>query len=420
MKLLSSLKRAAGIISGSIEKGWTFKAGSNIVGGISIGDLEAKGRESIVFGTSDGIMHAIDSRSMLKWTFKVESKLSEKEKLFLEAKTPSAITQAPLLHDINKDGKLEVVFGCDDGFVYCLDCMGKFLWSFYAGSPVRSRPEAADIDGHTTIIIGADSCKLHMLDYKGKEMSSFDAESEIRGSPSVLHTKSEHRIVFGTEKGYLYCINIKGVLRWKFKAAHAIETKPLIADFLGHGNDSIAVGSFDGHVYMIDSNGNLEWKYGIEGSITSDVAAADINHDGMKEIVFGGSDGSVHALSPNGNKIWSFSSGMWVVAQPEIGDMNDDKRYEVIFGSFDHNVYFLDAEGKFLTNYTPGFSSFTSELDNYSEMLTEDPGTLAGKMIWSAQVDGKVTGVRFLKEKDENKIIVSTLNGAVNELRFRD
>lgn len=410
MKLVSSLKRLAGLKSGSLKRGWVFKTDSKIAGGLAIGDLKGNGKEIIVFGTSSGSIFALEDRGRLVWVHHTKHKISDKEALFLDSEEPNAITKKPCLYDINNDNKLEIIFGCDNGLLYALDSSGKELWSFDAGSPIRTTPIAGRVGGSVHIIFGCDNHKLYILDTYGKEVSMFSAESPIRGDPNIFGDD----IFFGTEEGYLYSIKKDCSVNWKFKAMHAVETRPELIKI--NKKESIVFGSFDGCIYVLNNDGKVEWQYPIDGSITSDIAFADINKDGNPEIIFGASDGNVYALKSNGNKFWKFGSSMWVVAKPLVKDIDGDGKEEVIFGSYDKKAYILDSEGKFLTDYIPGLSCFTAQLDHYSDIITKDPGTIAGSKLWDVETTGRVTGLGITEKKKKPIMIVSTLNGNIEEL----
>lgn len=95
----------------------------------------------VIWGTDTGILYAYDTGGKKAWEFKAGEK---------------AIQSSPT---VTSNGK--VLFGCDDGHLYCVDGKtGKKEWEVkVSGQPVRSTPW---VDGGT-IFVGADDGKIYSL-----------------------------------------------------------------------------------------------------------------------------------------------------------------------------------------------------------------------------------------------------------------
>ncbi len=76
--------------------------------------------------------------------------------------------------DLNGDGRPEIVVGCDDDRVYCLDGRGKLLpgWPRPTGGDVYSSPAVADLDGdgRPEVVVGSDDGRVYAWTAEGKAL----------------------------------------------------------------------------------------------------------------------------------------------------------------------------------------------------------------------------------------------------------
>ncbi len=380
-------------------------------------DMLAPKKNVIAFATQNGKVYVINEDAKVEWVYPANEKLSETELFFIEEGMAKNIYSTPILADINKDGKKEVIFGSEIGKLYALDSSGKLMWSYNAKGSIRPTALAEDInnDKEIEVIFGSMDKNLYVLNSKGKLVWKFKADSEIEGSAAVLKGKKGTQIIFGSNDGTIYSLDKKGNLLWQFKTAGKITAQPVIGKIYNTESNYIIVGSFDEYMYALREDGKLQWKYKTEGNIFSKVALADINSDKKLEIIFGSCDDKIYALSSNGDKIWSYETDFWVVTTPIIEDINDDGKLEVVAGSYDHSLYVLDAEGAFLLNYMPGISGITSQSGHYTDLVTHEPGAYHGKKLWQYKTDGMIVASAYLANREKN-IIIGTDNGKLTFL----
>jgi len=141
---------------------------------------------------------------------------------------------------------MEVVVGCEDGRIYCINATGKLVWQYQTGNYVRSSPAIADIngDGYLEVVVG-----------------SYDK--------------------------YIYCINATGGLVWRYQTQDIVFSSPAIADLNDDGYLEVVVGSGDGCVYCLNANGSLLWYYNTTEAVHSSPSVADADSDGYLEVVVG-------------------------------------------------------------------------------------------------------------------------------------
>ena len=208
-----------------------------------LGDVKASllvVKDVLVVATMGGEVYAFnlkDPEAYMLWRFKV----------------PKPVHSAPA-----SDGRF-VVFGCDDGNVYCVELKnGRLKWKFSTGSPVFS-PIAIH---KGSVFFGSLGGGFYSVDLKtGKLNWKFNAGSKIYGGSAV----KDSMVVFGTSSGWLFAINTEdGKVIWKFKANANINSSPVIS------GDFVYFGSLDRFIYSVSlENGKLLWKYKTKGRIKS-------------------------------------------------------------------------------------------------------------------------------------------------------
>jgi outer membrane protein assembly factor BamB len=398
---------------GRLDKKWDFDAQSAINSAPLIADVDGDGKKEIVFGTKKGKLFVLGSDSAIKWFYDSNETVDEVELMFLDVESMSSIDAPPNVADLNDDGRNEVVFGTDLGIIYVLDDKGKLLWKFKAGGAIRGQVLLYDLydDDDIKIIFGADDHKLYVLNSIGKVVWKFDAGSPIESTPGILH-KDKPFVVFGANDGNVFCVNNKGDLVWKFKTKDKVFAEPCIDKIFKDDRLFVIIGSTDHKLYVLDDAGELRWEYKTEGAILAKACLADINDDKKMEIIFGSCDNSVYALTAEGDKLWSYETDFWIVSEPIVDDIDGDGKKEVIIGSYDHNVYVLDSEGSYVLDYVPGLSGVVQQAGHYSDIITKEPGKVTGKKIWQFRADGVIVGCAYIP--DDKSIIVNTKTGLVN------
>ncbi|MFC2135620.1 PQQ-binding-like beta-propeller repeat protein [Bacteroidota bacterium] len=407
-KLLGRGKR------GQIKETWKFDSKTSLLAPPIICDFENSGHRNVVFGTNDGKVYALDESGNIRWAFNAQEHISSAEMMFFDSETANSIQSSPVAHDINNDGKKEIIFGSEMGVVYALSHEGKPLWKFKAEGTVRGEIMIKDVnkDEKPEIIFGSGDKNIYVLSAFGELIKKYEVGCQVESTIEVHGDK----IIFGCNDGIIHCIELSGKELWKIQTDAKIIAQPSIGKLFGNEQEYVVIGSIDHYLYAIQlEDGEIAWKFKTNGAIYGKASLVDINKDNKLEIIFGSCDNNIYALQPTGEKIWSYETDFWIVAPVIVDDIDKDGQLEIIAGSYDHNIYILDAKGNYMLDYVPGLSGVMQQTGAYSDVMTSEPGKITGKKLWQWQTDGIVVGCAFVQET--KNIVVNTRPGKVDNLK---
>ncbi len=294
----------------------------------------------------------------------------------------------PALGDLDKDGRLEVVFGAWDKRVYAVRHNGvrvpgfPFASALYArfgwdnlkdrlADTIWSSPALADLDGdgYLDIVIGADEGNF---DDRWAPPAGWSCPYTPVGTPGYCG-------------GSIYAVNrhgqpMPGFPRYKLEI---IQSTPALADVDGDGRAEIFVGTGEFHhltspdspthgyrVFGMDQNGaDLPgWQGGkqVGGNVLSSPIVGDITGDGQPEVIVAARDKKLYAWHVNGTAVNGFPmtpkthfgqtlDGYTVPKSAVLGDYDGDGKQEIFMVSA-WDVVVIDGNGQHLTATSTGDS----------------------------------------------------------------
>lgn len=273
--------------------------------------------------------------------------------------------------DIDKDGELNLVFGCyrNDSMVYALNAGdGSLVWKYNTSGWGEGcndvAPLIADInkDGFQEVIVPS-SCNPKTYCFRGD--SGFVIwEADTRGSDSPptlgdLDDDGNLEILHGEFQGYVICLDaVSGAVNWEIlvDSNSWIQTAPSLTDLDGDGLTDFVVASWNfsenSKVYAYRGfNQSLLWTFDLGDVAYHGTAIADLDQDGHPELVIGDYSGWLYCLNgEDGSLDWSYNAGMYVGSPAVIADLNGDTQCELVFTA-GYKVIALESDGSLRWEY---------------------------------------------------------------------
>lgn len=272
------------------EKGreqWRYALGFAAGGfkNVTAADVLPEPGLEILFGCDDGWLNCLSATGELRWRF-----WGDKFRV-----SPVAVG------DLDADGVPEIVYGTDNGHVYCLNNAGQVKWRYDEFAPYgRSGPNIADLNGDgkgevliTRSNVGNATC-LIAIDHTGRLVWRTQDVMQGYVSNAVVDFENDGRleVLHGDKGNYLYCENADGSRRWKVElGGRGLFWAPAVADIDGDGSLD-AVAGLRGEdpvsgacVYVVGSDGTIEHRLDLGNGANAAPAIGDIDGDGQLEIV---------------------------------------------------------------------------------------------------------------------------------------
>jgi outer membrane protein assembly factor BamB len=277
--------------------------------------------------------------------------------------------------DIDKDGKLEIVFGTyfNDEHIYALNAdSGTLLWKYNTGGCNDASPAIADVDSDDTleVVVPASSpCRVYCFNgVTGQvEWSTPTASNCLDSPPAIADVDNDDKpeVIFGAWYGYVYCLNGEdGSICWRINLGtnSYIQSGPNVLDLDGDEQLDVVVAQWAGNcrVYALKGDsGSVLWysdepnDYMYHGG-----SFADIDEDGKPEIAIGCYDNRVYVLNgEDGSLEWDYPASYYVGAPTSIADLNNDDHLEIVFVSY-NRLGVLSHTGSLLWSYSTGGNMF--------------------------------------------------------------
>jgi outer membrane protein assembly factor BamB len=258
-----------------------------------------------------------------------------------------SIDSPPAVVDVDADGRLEVVIGTFEGYVFCLKGEdGVVQWSVNVGldSYIESCPTILDVDGDggldVVVAQWQGDCRVYALrGLDGSEVWHSDVPGDwMYHGPSFGDIDGDGlpELAVGCYDGFVYVLNAEdGSLCWSYGAPFYVGAPTCLADLNGDGCLEVVFAAYD-RVGVLSHAGSLVWSVTVGGGVFRGVAVGDVDGDGVLDLVFGCDDGVLRAVrGDTGGLVWSVDLGADYGAAfpmdhaPVLADLNGDGLLEV-------------------------------------------------------------------------------------------
>lgn len=300
----------------------------------AIGNIDNDSLQEIVFGSDDGYLYALKPRA--RYDSGHGDSLAEPVQGFPK-RVGDFVESSPLLVDLNRDGRLDIVFGSHDRKVHV-------WWSPAVGDTFREMP-GFPVD-------------------LGLEIASTPAAADLFGNGSL-----QLIVMSGDGRLFVLGADSKTLPGWPQitpRLGWAISS-PAIGDIDRDGTLDIVVGSLDKKLFAFKPDGSLlsGWPVTMDASAIASAALGDIDQDGYLEVVVSAGR-YLYAFNYNGSICTNFpikiSDSTSVQSSPALGDVDGDGNLDIVMGSPDAKIYAFNGKGKLLDGFplTTGWEVLSS------------------------------------------------------------
>jgi hypothetical protein len=270
------------------------------------------------------------------------------------------------LGDVSGDANLDVVAAAHDGKVRVYSSAGALLATMGTGDRVLAAPVLSDLDGDgkREVIVGSTDMKLYAWKGDGTPMPGFPVlvGSEIRAPVAVTDTVRP-QIVLLSGDGRLFLFNPDGSFVSGFpivlsSSPYYAKAQPVVGDFDRDGSKEIAViagGEHDYRFYVVGLDGAVKFQSRefIRSPFPGTLAAADVNGDQQIDFL-AASMNELFGLNHNANLVTNYPftvdstyavtelAGNWIItfdvyfqyaSSPVVADVDNDGESDVVIGS---------------------------------------------------------------------------------------
>jgi len=284
--------------------------------------------------------------------------------------TSKPVAAAPLVVDLNRDGKLEVAIGALNGDFYILDDSLRVLasWPPRAEKPApngrgfHASAVAWDVDNddQLEIFVGSESGALI-----GWQLDSITAAPAfvknfpvaigglIWSSPTII--ADSFIAIGGFEKMFMFDRHANSVPGWPQPLKGWTEATAAWHDDLIAVTTLIPGETSRGYLYAWHLNGAPYANFPINLKMDSNTspALADLDNDGRVEIIVGDDAGLLHVFTRDGSELPGFPrlAGNRLESSPTVVDIDQNGMLDIIVGAADGYVYAWNAVGDILLGW---------------------------------------------------------------------
>lgn len=290
-----------------------------------LGDIDGDGRlEIVVLGDKLFALNGEDGS--LVWSFDTSTRLP------------------PVMGDVDGDGKLEVITNGNSDGIWILNGEDGSVQVHVGGSMDYVLSLSGDINGDGITDIVASGGGTRMFALNGRNGDVIWRNSEMGGlilGSGDINGDGEWEVVCGRNDIGLYVLSAKdGKLLWKNEEV-IDPSSAMPVDIERDGKIEIGVVNDDYELYMIDGeDGSIKWKIFVGAEYPP--AIGDVDGDGKLDIVVNG-DKLYIIDGENGAIKWEYSTGYGNGPSLSLGDINNDEILDMVVPDLFRRIYALST-----------------------------------------------------------------------------
>jgi hypothetical protein len=282
----------------------------------TVADIDGDGLGEIVLTSGDSL-YVIRARGTTKWKYSITGNFT-----------------GATVADIDANTEKEIIAVTDTGTVHAFSRDGSHLWSYETKNSIHFAPMISDMnnDGRLDIVVVTASGGIFIIDNHGSMFSikNAGASVEVPSSMAPMYMAIDHQVLsfiyVATVERQLDAIDYMGALSGYYRILPGLPT------------GGLAVGNIDNDTLpdvVVPTAGKVTVSYGDDPhhkqwngtfATNSPVLApvlADINQDGKLEIIAGNSDGDIQQFSSSGTDGWMTHvegglAGLCAIKAPDV------------------------------------------------------------------------------------------------------
>lgn len=347
----------------------------------------------------------------------------------------------PLAGDIDDDGKMELVWGSSDGMLYALDENGQEVWTFQAQGPFYAPPAIGDIDGDgmMEVVIGGfyyNTGDPNLYAINGEDGSllwtftTLDKgrlyEKGFETAPSLYDVNYDGKldVLIGSRNGYFYALNgPDSSILWESQFTHFIRASSPIGDIDQDGKDEILVVDNHALARLFEMDGSVDWEKREGYGVSATPIFADVDGDGYDEIITftvgwasEGILGVPRVYNYDGTLLWMNDQYTYFYSTPTLYDVDGDGLVDILNVDSDDQVLiaYKGTDGTILYTSEPFEKKFmgpglsTADIDGDGEievLVGANPNLYSinaadGSADWVYETEGKKVGGPLVVDLD--------------------
>jgi predicted regulator of Ras-like GTPase activity (Roadblock/LC7/MglB family) len=295
---------------------------------VTVADLDGNGKLDVVYGGNDGWVYAVNDTGAPLWSVNA-------------ATSGFTIPFPPQVVDLKHNGTLNVVVVTNDPSVVCYDNRGRLLWSDTSVPVLYAIPTFTDVDadGVLDVIIGGNMKQIEILNgTDGTVLRSYPVpQTAYTATLADINGDGLPEILFAGDDGLVHAYTLAGTEIWANAPTKAafIETSIAYGDLLGDGVYGLVTGDASNNGYefaLYASNGTVMWSTATGAYTLDGRTLADLNGDGRLLDLFGNTAGTFYALRAGTGAIaWTVNPGTTPGGTPSVADLDRSGTADVVF-----------------------------------------------------------------------------------------
>ena len=313
--------------------GFPFNAGAEVMTSISSGDLDGDGDKEIVFGTSDGVVHAVTKTGTEHMSYG----------------QGDPIVDVPVLSDLDQDGSMEIIFIASNdssSALYAIHDSGDNVTGFPVNFSERivACPSVGDLDNNMVldIVVVTQNGNVHVVEATGTYSTfmplSTDDSFSTPATVVDLDGDQDLEMIMSDDNGDLHALHHDGSSMNSFETNAEINGGVSVADMDGNGSMELIFTGDDEHLHAWDPILDTEpmgWPIDLGSPGINEAITMDMDNDGDLEVICVSDFNIVHVYHHDGTSYENFPyvSQDSIYSTPAIGDLDNDGDFELIVGT---------------------------------------------------------------------------------------